>query len=234
MYGYILSQLLTGCGNGNHSAENVNDAAEYVARGATDARFINRHLIDGDKLLAIGDMNVNEGRLHVLSGQNLVQVYPNYSIPSHQGGYAENAVAMASLFQGTPYEYGSDRTNPSSFDCSDYTRWSYLAALGMDIPMDSRSQARYIQAFSNRVYWNINQAQRGDLLFFIGYSGVYPETYERADRSINNISHVGISLGDGRMIHTASAKTGGVRIDPVTGNHLQYRFVFGGSVLDAK
>lgn len=249
IYGYLLTGLLIGCGNGKQSTENVDDAAEYVARGATDARLIDPILTDGDRLLAIGDTDVEvklqdvqsrgmsmsqTGRLNAMSGQSLVQVHPNYSITAHPGGYTENAVAMASLYQGTPYEYGSDRTDPSTFDCSDYTRWSYLAALGMDLPMDSRNQARYIQAFSKRVYWNITEAQRGDLLFFIGYRGGNPETYERADKSIDKISHVGISLGDGRMIHTASAATGGVRIDPVTDNHLQYRFVMGGSVLEGK
>lgn len=246
---YILAALLIGCGNGQHSTDFVDDADEYVSKGATDARFIDPKLTDSDKLLAIGDTNVelklqdgqfremsksHVGKINAMSGHNFVQLHPNNSITAYQGGYAENAVAMASLFLGTPYEYGSDRTDPSTFDCSDFSRWSYLAALGMDLPKDSRSQAHYIQVFSKRVYWNITEAQRGDLMFFIGYRGVNPETYEGADKSLDNISHVGIFLGDGRMIHTASAATGGVRIDPVTGNHLQYRFVMGGSVLDTK
>lgn len=245
----LAAGLLSGCGNGQYSTNNINSPEEYVARGATDARLIDPLLTDGDRLLALGDANVEQkwqddqardrgeirtGRFNALSSQNLVQVYPNNSITAYPGGYAENVLAMASLFLGTPYEYGSDRTNASSFDCSDFTRWSYLSALGMDLPKDSRNQAQYIQNFSKRVYWNITDAQRGDLLFFVGYRGSKPENYNGVDKSLESISHVGISLGEGRMIHTASARTGGVRIDPVTDNHLQYRFVLGGSVLNTR
>jgi peptidoglycan DL-endopeptidase CwlO len=233
----MLAGAIMGCGN---------ESQQYVARGATDARLIDPAITDSDPLLAIGDMNVESvlhadqigdsrvGSSYTAYRQNDEQVYPNPSIPPYEGGYTENVIAMASLFMGWPYEYGSDRSDPSTFDCSDFTRWSYLSALGMDIPTNSRSQAQYIQTYSNRVYRDITEAKRGDLLFFISYRGGSPDNYEHADKSLPQISHVGISLGDGRMIHTASAATGGVRIDPVTENHLQYRFVIGGSVLDAR
>ncbi|NOU84711.1 hypothetical protein GC102_02825 [Paenibacillus sp. LMG 31460] len=131
------------------------------------------------------------------------------------------------------YEFSSDRSDPSTFDCSDFTRWAYLSALGMDIPKDSRSQATYVQSFSNRTYTTIDQAQRGDLLFFVSYNGTNPDNYIGMDKSIGNITHVGIYLGNGKIIHTASAATGGVRIDEIA-NHLTYRFALGGSVLDTK
>lgn len=243
----LTVSLVTGCGREQSSANNVEGAERYIARGASDARLINPAITDDDMLLAMGDLNVEfqagrnrelgifrSGRFSALNNQSMLQVYPNPEIAPYTGGYADNVIAMASMYMGRPYEYGSDRSEPSTFDCSDFTRWSYLASLGMDIPMDSRSQARYVQAYSNRVFWNIGEAKRGDLLFFISYHGGSPENYAHANKQLGNITHVGISLGDGRMIHTASAKTGGVRIDPVLGNHLQYRFVLGGSVLDTK
>jgi peptidoglycan DL-endopeptidase CwlO len=241
--------IIASCGNDQHSPNTVRGTDKYMARGATDARLIEPAITDHDVLLVVGDMNVEHflqtgqsretgnsraGGPYTMSGQGMTQVYPNPAIPPMAGGYVENVIAMASLFMGWPYEYGSDRSDTSTFDCSDFTRYSYLAALGMDIPSDSRSQARYIERFSNRVYWNPREAKRGDLLFFIGYRGGDPDNYADADKSISSISHVGISLGDGRMIHTASEATGGVRIDPIVDNHLEYRFVLGGTVLDWK
>jgi peptidoglycan DL-endopeptidase CwlO len=244
----MTAGLTASCGT-DRQAPPVDNADTYVAHGATDTRLIDPAVTEGDELLKMGDANVeaaigggdsqelsssHANRLRTMNAQQLVQVFPNPSIAPMSGSYAENAIAMASMYMGQPYEYGSDRSNPSTFDCSDFTRWSYLSGLGMDLPLDSRSQARYIKKFSNRVYYSTTEAKRGDLLFYIGYRGVKPENYAGADKSIDAISHVGIALGDGRMIHTASAATGGVRIDPVIGNHLQYRFVFGGSVLDAQ
>ena len=238
----VIVGLTAGCGADLPSPEEK----EYIARGASDARLIDPAVTEGDELLMTGDANVEavlqggdarhagKGRMRTMNEQQLTQVFPNPAIAPLSGGYAENAIVMASMFMGQPYEYGSDRSDPSTFDCSDFTRWSYLSGLGMDLPLDSRSQARYIQAYSNRIYYSTTEAKRGDLLFFISYRGSQPDNYAGAAKSIPGISHVGIALGDGRMIHTASAATGGVRIDPVIGNHLQYRFVFGGSVLDTK
>lgn len=238
----VLVGLTTGCG-----ADVPTPAEkEYLAQGASDTKLIDPAVTDGDELLMNGDANVEAvlqggdardagtGRLRAMNAQQFVQVFPNPAIAPLSGGYAENAIAMGSMFMGQPYEYGSDRSDPSTFDCSDFTRWAYLSGLGMDLPLDSRSQARYIQSFSNRIYYSTTQARRGDLLFYIGYRGGRPDNYAGAVKSIADISHVGIALGDGRMIHTASAATGGVRIDPIVGNHLEYRFVFGGSVLDTK
>lgn len=202
-----------------------------------------------DVLLQRGDANIElekrgyraqdvasstNSSIKILGGtQGLVEVKPNPSSQPKEGNYAENVISQAAMYYRTPYEFSSDRSDSSTFDCSDFTRWAYLSALGMDIPKDSRSQATYVQSFSNRTYTNIDQAQRGDLLFFVSYKGTNPDNYIGMDKSIGNITHVGIYLGNGKIIHTASAATGGVRIDEIA-NHLTYRFALGGSVIDTK
>ncbi|WP_217582150.1 C40 family peptidase, partial [Lysinibacillus sp. GbtcB16] len=87
------------------------------------------------------------------------------------GGYAENVIETAKSFLGIPYVYGSNRLDPTSFDCSDFTRWVYLYALGMDLPWDAKNQAAYVEALSKRKYRDIKQAKRGDLLFFTSFRG---------------------------------------------------------------
>ncbi|MDF2964486.1 MAG: hydrolase Nlp/P60 [Paenibacillus sp.] len=242
--GIVLA--LSGCTGADSTRH---DASEYA--GGKDVRLFNVRITSQDRLLHKGDFDVelplnglrtgdraagtSTQLMHSLSNsQNLTEVYPNPSIAPKQGNYSENVIATAVSYFGTPYEYSSDREDPSTFDCSDFIHWTFLYSLGMDLPKDSRSQASYVQTYSRRYYTNIREAVRGDLLFFIGFDGTDPEQYRYKDKSISNISHCGLYLGNGKMIHTASAATGGVRIDDVFDNHLEWRFVSGGSAFEVK
>ncbi|WP_223067773.1 NlpC/P60 family protein [Paenibacillus caui] len=49
-------------------------------------------------------------------------------------------------------------------------------------------------------------------------------------KAAERITHVGIYLGNGQMMHTYPVSTGGVRIDNVSASW-QRRLLFGGSVL---
>ncbi|WP_255433964.1 NlpC/P60 family protein [Ammoniphilus sp. CFH 90114] len=45
------------------------------------------------------------------------------------------------------------------------------------------------------------------------------------------MTHNGIYLGNGKILHTYSEQSGGVRMDSIEDNHWEYRLVFGGSLL---
>ncbi|MFB9328030.1 C40 family peptidase [Paenibacillus aurantiacus] len=234
-----LTFVATACASRNDTdADNLNN--QLRTQGVTDQRLDDPRIVNTDMDLKRGDQGIGRpyragGRTGTFMAQSaMTQVFPNPSISPRNGSYAENAIEMASRFMGTPYQFGSDRSDPSSFDCSDFTRWAFLSGLGMNLPLDSRSQARYVLAYSNRVYYDLNYARRGDLLFFTSFLGTNPDLYRGVTKSVDAITHCGIYLGDGKMIHTASPRTGGVRIDNVFGNHLQWRFFIGGSVLDQK
>ncbi|TQN41004.1 cell wall-associated NlpC family hydrolase [Blastococcus colisei] len=88
---------------------------------------------------------------------------------------AQIAIDTAMAQRGDPYVWAAG--GPNSFDCSGLTAYAFRAA-GIDLPHSSRMQAQMGQPVSR------DQLQPGDLVFF--YSPV---------------SHVGIYIGDGQMVH---------------------------------
>ena len=83
---------------------------------------------------------------------------------------------------GRPYVYGG--RDPSGFDCSGLVQYAYSEA-GIVAPRDTRSQ----RDAGTRI--DFDEAQPGDLLFYrFEHSGGL---------------HVGLYLGDGRMIHAPAS-----------------------------
>lgn len=203
---------------------------------------------DPDNNLSLGDLGVEQliygHRVRVFvaedpnkiafvdpNGYPLFQQHPNPSIRPIKGNYVENIIETAKAYKGIPYVYGSDRSDPSSFDCSDFTRWVFLSSLGMDLPWDSRSQAAYVKAFSKTTYTSLKGARRGDLLFFSSYRGNQASDYIGLKPSETPITHVGIYMGSGYIIQCASKNSGGVHIRKLTWRQLNNRFLFGGNIL---
>lgn len=214
---------------------------------AKNARLSENEDSDPDPDLYFGDLGVEQilfngkqARIRSLAagqqlldpnGFPLIRQYPNPSIAPAKGNYIESVIQTGKSFLGTPYVYGSDRTEPSSFDCSDFTRWVFLTALGMDLPWDSRSQGAYVKAFAKRQYTSLKEARRGDLLFFTNYRGNKASDYKGLTPSEKPISHLGIYLGGGKILHCPSKKSGGVNIHNLTWRQLTSRFLFGGSII---
>jgi cell wall-associated NlpC family hydrolase len=104
------------------------------------------------------------------------------------GSRAAEAVAYAYQKLGSPYVWGA--TGPNAFDCSGLTQAAYRAA-GVSLPRTTYAQIGAGRRVSRA------ELQPGDLVFF--YSG---------------ISHVGIYVGGGRMIH-APNPSAPVRLAPI-------------------
>ncbi|MFE6634028.1 NlpC/P60 family protein [Streptomyces tendae] len=109
---------------------------------------------------------------------------------SAQAPNSRAAAAVAYAYQklGSPYVWGA--TGPNAFDCSGLTQAAYRAA-GVSLP-----RTTYAQIDAGRRVPR-SELLPGDLVFF--YSG---------------ISHVGIYVGNGRMIH-APNPSAPVRVAPV-------------------
>jgi len=94
-------------------------------------------------------------------------------------------------YLGCPYVWGGE--SPSGFDCSGFVMYVYKK-VGVRLPHSSRLQYGCGQPVSR------SELRPGDLVFF--YSP---------------ISHVGIYIGDGQMIHAAGTGKN-VRINDVWTN----------------
>jgi cell wall-associated NlpC family hydrolase len=106
---------------------------------------------------------------------------------------ANTVVELAREAMGTPYRWGGSDQN--GFDCSGLIRYAY-GEVGVDLPRRSRDQARS----GREVTRDVALLLPGDILAF----GAGPGGGE--------VTHVGLYLGQGRFIHSAS---GGVRISPL-------------------
>lgn len=175
---------------------------------------------------------MNDGLVNIGNTTNsLHQTFVNPKVKPINGSYINNVIGKGWDYYGRPYQLGSDRKTDTTFDCSDFTRWIHLYTLGMDLPMTSQTQWNYVKAFSKSKYTDLSKAKKGDLLFFMNYRGYRPQDYAGINVKAQPVGHCGIYLGDGKILHTASQKTGGVRFDTIKGSHLEYRFIGGGKVI---
>ncbi len=97
-------------------------------------------------------------------------------------GRAAAAVAFAKAQVGKPYVYGA--AGPSAYDCSGLTMASWARA-GVGLPHSSSAQ------FGSGPHVSASQLQPGDLVFYY-----------------QPISHVGMYIGGGMIVHAANPSTG--------------------------
>ncbi len=149
--------------------------------------------------------------------------------PPPQSAVIDSVIEAGMKYLGTPYEFGSSRSNTSTFDCSDFIRQMFKDAINLTLPADSRQQGSWVRENSTAVT-DISSLKRGDLMFFMDYKGSSASAYAGVDRFAERISHVAMYLGDGKILHTYSVSSGGVRVDNLSASWTN-RFLYGGSVI---
>lgn len=142
----------------------------------------------------------------------------------------ENIIAAGMKYWGTSYEFGSDRNTTATFDCSDFVRTAFREGASITLPYDSRQQGAFVKN-KGSVITDWHQLKRGDLMFFMDYKGSSASNYSAINKTTAAITHVGIYLGNGQVLHTYSTASGGVRINDIANTPWDYRFLFGGSAL---
>ena len=113
----------------------------------------------------------------------------NSSSSSSSTSSSVNAVLnLAAKQLGKPYVWGAQ--GPSSFDCSGLTYYVYKNAAGITLPRVSSDQSRYGTTVSK------SNLKAGDLVFF-----------DTSGPNNGAVSHVGIYVGNGQMIHASSSSS---------------------------
>ncbi|MFF2889100.1 C40 family peptidase [Paenibacillus sp. NPDC057967] len=149
---------------------------------------------------------------------------------SSKSAKIEAAIKLGGKYMGTPYEFGSNRSNTRTFDCSDFVKHIFKQAAGVTLPGSSATQASYVKKHSTvKTSWS--SLKRGDLVFFMSYKGSGASNYSKLNKSKQKVTHVALYLGNGKVLHTYSKKSGGVRVDSIKGTQWEHRMIFGGSVL---
>ncbi|WP_141537014.1 NlpC/P60 family protein [Bacillus thuringiensis] len=125
---------------------------------------------------------------------------PAPEVPADNGGGRQDIVSKAKGLVGLKYVWGSASISNGGFDCSGLI--SYVYGLGRQ---DTRSLWSSVQKIS------ASEAKPGDLIFL---QGTYRE----------GVSHVGIYIGGGQIIHAADESTG-VTYGSVNSSYNQKHFL---------
>jgi cell wall-associated NlpC family hydrolase len=100
-------------------------------------------------------------------------------------GLADSIVATAAAAMGRPYQYGGTGTAGGGFDCSGLIQYAFRQH-GIELPRRSLDQARE----GKKVDRKLDRLKPADLLTFSNRGGA--------------VTHVGLYIGDGRFIHSAT------------------------------
>lgn len=121
---------------------------------------------------------------------------------------------------GIPYRSGG-RTIEKGFDCSGLIQWAY-AQLGLSIGGTTFAQ------WDETEHISLSQAQAGDLVFFRNTT----EQRGPSTRGGSDITHVGLYIGNGRMIN-APSEGQTIRVDDITSGYWAKHFAGVGRYVQA-
>lgn len=120
-------------------------------------------------------------------------------------------IARAKRYLGVRYEFGAPPyPENGTFDCSSYTKFIFGKS-GVYLPRTARSQATY----GNRV--SRSSLRRGDLMFFY-----VPGRFQ----SNSIVGHVGIYIGDLKMIHASPKPLDGVQITDINKTYWKQTYLY--------
>ncbi len=121
---------------------------------------------------------------------------------------AKALISEAQEWIGTRYLYGGDSREGT--DCSGLVMRVYGNVCGVKIPRSTREQVRYCTKVAR------NKMQPGDLVFF------------GPEKDDDKVSHVGLYIGEGRMIHASSSR--GVMVSGFDSGYWADRYFTGARV----
>ena len=151
---------------------------------------------------------------NIKPANNRYQIIVETDEPAHRGlGLARNwrsdeerhgLIKQAKTLLGVPYKLGGD--NLAGMDCSAFVRRMF-SAVEVSLPRTAREQYDAGKRISRQ------ELTTGDLVFF------KTKRYEQYP------THVGIYMGNDQFIHASALNKGGVRIDSLSSDFYNARFI---------
>ncbi len=130
------------------------------------------------------------------------------------GNLSDRLMEQASRYLNAPYRRGGSLQTGKATDCSGFVQYIYKKA-DINLPRASGEQAQVGKLAAWRM--DFSKLLAGDLLFF--------------RQGGRHIGHVGIYLGEGKMIHASSSRRG-VTISDLRQEYYQGNFVVAKRLFD--
>jgi cell wall-associated NlpC family hydrolase len=163
-----------------------------------DGRFLLEPL--GPKPKTGPNSKADQSKDNVASGGRGYNLYEPWN-------FRDLVLSMAKGYQGTPYSMGASLEYGNSTDCSGFVQYIYKG-FKISMPRSSREQAEVGQTVTQTL--DYSKLVPGDVLFF--------------SRGGHSVGHAGIYLGEGKMIHASTYRTGVIITDLRQGSY-DHRFV---------
>lgn len=154
------------------------------------------------------DMPEADGNLPAQTDESDEQQYrdlagdKNYQLPE----LADSVLELGFKLVGTPYRYGGSSTR-TGFDCSGFVGFLFRKEAGIDLPRSTREMINLDAPKVAR-----SDLEPGDVVFF-------------NNRGRGRVTHAGIYIGNDRFIHSASRRSGGVRVDSLDSDYWRTSFM---------
>ncbi len=130
--------------------------------------------------------------------------------------FSQLVLSMAKSYRHAPYARGASLETGSATDCSGFTQFIYHG-FKINLPRSSAEQAQVGKVVTRQM--DFSKLLPGDLLFF-----------SRGGRSVG---HAGIYLGEGKMIHASTYRTG-VTVTDLRQPYYEGTFVVAKRVFEVK
>lgn len=130
--------------------------------------------------------------------------------------FSELILAQANSYKHAPYARGGSLETGSATDCSGFVQFIYHG-FKIDLPRSSAEQSQVGKTVTREM--DFSKLLPGDLLFFC--------------RGGHHVGHAGIYLGDGKMIHASTYRTG-VTVTDLRQPYYEGTFVVAKRVFEVK
>ena len=203
--GYVSSSYLSSSNpSAENESENETSIVKYidsnvglnVRKGPGTNYSVVTTLADGTKVTVKSTSNgwskITSGNITgYVSSSYLTSKKPSSESSSNSNPSTSNSasalITYAKKFLGKPYVWGAQ--GPNGFDCSGFTYYVFKNSAGITLPRTSSMQSNY------GTYVNKSNLKPGDLLFF-----------DTVGANNGAVTHCGIYIGNGQMIHAASGQ----------------------------